>query len=488
MTTKTALVGLVLLLLVGTKAREAAAQVGSRDQVLVEYVIVRFREQAVQLSAGKTEGTLQNLTAEATRTHAYLQELRQPVMLEKYLPSFEAADTLRVSASGSVAKLHDWSRVFKIRFAEPMDFFKVKAKMEALPEVEYVAPPVRVISHAITPNDLHKEGHQWYLPKVQALDAWEITKGSSTIRIVIIDEGVAPHVDINGKLVGGEATYHVSPQTGRNHGLSVAGVAAAQTDNDLGLAGLGWNLMIVPKDYTNGTDAAFDMLDAVLYRSAKIVNCSFHTIIGRGGNTYESYDNPVVRQAVEDVQSAGALVVASAGNPPGAGSLDTVPYEIWPAQYPGVLAVSATNSSDIFPSGYNYGSHVDVSGPAVGIRTLNLNGTYVSVDGTSFSAPLAAATAGLIWTVNPALTAQDVAARIIAGVDDLGPTGYDLQYGHGRLNAYRAVKEALPLQYDNATLSTTTLTGGAHIAGNTTLASGPCSPSPQARSRSSKAR
>ncbi|MCP4412900.1 MAG: peptidase S8, partial [Gammaproteobacteria bacterium] len=94
--------------------------------------------------------------------------------------------------------------------------------------------PIGGIVDDITPDDLHTQGNQWYLTKINSENAWNVSKGSSTTKIAIVDRGVeSNHSDLSNKLTGGDSG------TSGDHGTQVAGVAGAETDNGLGIASLG---------------------------------------------------------------------------------------------------------------------------------------------------------------------------------------------------------------------------------------------------------
>jgi hypothetical protein len=352
------------------------------------------------------------------------------------IPYAKAADTLYINKKGEVKILNDWSQVFTIRIPKSdkntVDIINELNKFE---DVEYAEPPVE-IKFDYTPNDLHEEGYQWYLPKIYAEYAWDITKGSNSIKIAVIEAGVASHDDIDNKLTGGETG------SAGAHGLMVAGVAGCETNNDEGLASLGYNTMVVPRNYgTSANSIAADILDAAdpYEDDADIINCSFKTI-NSNANGYYSYSYQVVEDAIEDAINWGKIVVASAGNPPVGDDLDTVPFTQWPAAYDGVIGVSATNNSDAFPSGYNYGSHVDLSAPGIGIRVLDLNNSFDTVDGTSFSSPLVCALAALVLSNDSNLSRTQIQKTLELSAKDLGTSDRDDYYGHGRINAYEAVR------------------------------------------------
>ncbi|MBU2586445.1 MAG: S8 family serine peptidase [Bacteroidetes bacterium] len=419
----------------------ASAQVTVRDgMVLADYLTVKFKIPVVEMPIGQNRATASDFKSSMQHIRSFFTRFGTDVVFEKVIEHARAEDTLYVTPSGEVKRLHDWSQVFKVVFPQPVDVWKTIKELQKLTEVEYAQPPIQVVSD-LTPNDLHLAGNQWYLPKIRAEQAWDITTGSASIRIALIERGVAPHNDLANKLVAGE-----TGSTG-DHGVMVAGVAGAATNNNLGIASLGWNVLLVPMNRTNETGVDADTRNAAnpggVHR-ANIINCSFKTVTTLPDGRTQSYNYPSMQYAVEDAQAWGALVVASAGNPPPSNDADVVPYTQWPAAYSGVIAVSATNSADQFPSGYNYGNHVDVSGPAIDIQTLYLNNSYIRMDGTSFSAPLTSAIAALIWSVNSNLTATQVANIITSSADDLGPAGWDVHFGYGRINAFRAAAQAAP--------------------------------------------
>jgi thermitase len=124
------------------------------------------------------------------------------------------------------------------------------------------------------------------------------------------------------------------------------------------------------------------------------------------------------------------VVVAAAGNR----GRDVKDY---PAAYANAMAVSATNSGDRLASYSSYGGWVDVAAPGTSILSTKLGGGYKTMSGTSMAAPHVAGLAGLLAAQGR--TASEIRSRIENTARDLGPDGKDRYYGHGRINAYRAV-------------------------------------------------
>jgi subtilisin family serine protease len=134
-----------------------------------------------------------------------------------------------------------------------------------------------------------------------------------------------------------------------------------------------------------------------------------------------------LRRAVEAANRRGVLVVASAGNYGGWGN-----PTVYPAAYPEVLSVGATDRSNRLAYFSSHGPWLDVVAPGMDILTTVPGGSYAEVSGTSFSAPLVAGVAGLLVAEG---LGEDKATRLRATARDLGPQGRDPRYGHGLVDA-----------------------------------------------------
>jgi len=290
------------------------------------------------------------------------------------------------------------------------------------------------------PNDPFFQ-KQWGLEKIDAVNAWKLSKGDGVI-IALVDTGVdLNHPDLSGKIVPGYdyVSSDSYPQDDNGHGTHVAGIAAASTNNQIGVAGLGWNAPIMPVKVLNSSGAGLTSWIAngiigAANHGAKIINLSL------GGDQYSD----LLQSAVNYATGLGALVIAAAGNcgdpstyrSNGCSSFNPT---IYPAANQNVLAVGATDSNDnrgIFSS---YGSFVDVSAPGVNIYSTILNDTYAYASGTSMAAPFVSGLAALVWAENPSLTSYQVGNIIVGTADDLGPAGRDDYFGYGRINAAKAV-------------------------------------------------
>ena len=310
-------------------------------------------------------------------------------------------------------------------------------RLTTRPDVVY-AEPDYIGYPAWEPNDpAYLSGQQWSLRKIRMPQAWDLSRGQGVI-IAVLDTGVdVTHPELQGRLLPGFSyTTDDEDVTDRcGHGTHVTGIIAANTNNGTGIAGVAPDALILPVKvmdryrpeygcYGSYSDFARGILYAV-ERGARVINMSF-------GGTAFSYS---LRDAVAYAAAQGVLLVAAAGN----ANSDTPFY---PAYFEQVMAVAGTDGSDGRYSRSNFGDWIDIAAPATGIYSLYYDGvssTYAYMSGTSMAAPHVAAVAGLLLAQNPGRSATELRAILEGSADDLGDPGWDPYFGHGRLNAYRAL-------------------------------------------------
>ncbi|MEW6061973.1 MAG: S8 family serine peptidase, partial [Bacteroidota bacterium] len=365
------------------------------------------------------------------------------------------------------------------------------------------AEPNMVTRINLEPNDPYfTDGHQWALKNtgqnppagtndadIDADEAWNITTGNSDIIIAILDTGIPmlngslshPDLDDENKIILGSDWTDETDGTVKDnygHGTHVAGIAAAESNNGTGIAGVAWNCKIMPIQvfdaYGSGYFSYFynGVVEAVNYQRNNpgkkvVINYS-----GGGGASQQALD------AVIYANTYGVPIIASAGNEDGGSVLYPAAYS---SSYSNVIAVSSTDANDTFSSFSSQGLQVCVSAPGgygyhqVGyvvyyndatmlgknVYSTTPNYTFnIAVDplyagdpystdvtqnygympGTSMAAPHVSGIAGLILSVNPNLTPSQVRTIIQQSAEDKGTTGFDNYYGYGRVNAARAVK------------------------------------------------
>ena len=355
--------------------------------------------------------------------------------------------------------------------------------LKADPQVIMAEPNYRV--HAMnTPND-QAYPSQWHYPLISLPAAWDLTTGKPEVIVAVIDTGIlAGHPDLAGQLVNGY-DFIADPEQARDgtgidpnpedegdgadlgnssfHGTHVSGTIAATSNNGIGVAGVAWGARIMPLRVL-GVDGgtSYDVDQAIRYAAglandsgtvpgqrADIINMS----LGGAGFSQST------QALINEVTQAGVIIVAAAGN-------EATNAPGYPASYDGVISVSAVDSQRRAAPYSNSGSRIDIAAPG-GDNGIDINGdgypdgvlstggsvatsgtinfVYSFLNGTSMASPHVAGVMALMKSVNPDLTSADIDALLEAGdlSDDLGTTGRDNIFGHGLINAQRAVVAAL---------------------------------------------
>ncbi len=371
--------------------------------------------------------------------------------------------------------------IYQIKYKKNIDVVKKIEQLSKHKEIEYAEP--NLIYHVqLTPNDPLFSPNAWHLynygqsgglvdADIDAPEAWDITTGSSSIRIGILDTGVnythpdlASKVDIlpdadaletntalqncdsgNGEDCDGTPGNDL-PFDVHSHGTEVAGVAAASTNNGIGVSGVCWNCRIVPIKIcfrVVGGGSGCSSTDLIRGIDVGVNNELDILSISSGSLTYDN----LVEMTIDNAYANGIIIVAAAGN-------NNANQLFYPAAYSNVVGVAATNRTDNKWLGSNYANWIDISAPGAAIQTTYLNKPpfYNAFSGTSFSAPIVSGILGLMLSQNPSLTnsqLRDILLNNTDNIDALNPTqcgGSSCAglIGRGRANAYKAVLDALP--------------------------------------------
>ncbi|MET3732328.1 S8 family serine peptidase [Moheibacter stercoris] len=333
-------------------------------------------------------------------------------------------------------------------------------------EIEY-AEKVPIEELMLEPNDFYYvEGGQakTQLTLVRANKAWDITIGNNPLIIVGIAD--TKYEDNHEDLVGKAVSFVPGTVLNIEHETSVAGTVSANTNNNDGIAGIGYNTKLA----ISQTYSVQKLYELAEIPNVRILNASW------GGCTY----SPINAEAYKDLRlNKNVLVVASAGN----GSCGDSNNYVYPASYDYVLSVSSvghTNPVDYYDpvygafswrdvhqnvidplnpeeSTHQHNDKVDIVAPGYHIRILKDNNQYGTAWGTSYSSPMVAGAAALVLSVKPSLTPNQVENILKSTADDIFWIPYNQPYigklGSGRLNVFRAVKTVECLDEDNPKLN-----------------------------------
>ena len=304
-------------------------------------------------------------------------------------------------------------------------------------------------------NDPLYQDEQWYMQRINASRAWALVleeNGSASelapVQVAIIDSGInITHPEFGGRIITG--TNYINPNLGPTddfgHGSHVAGMIGAAVNNGAGIAGVApWVTFDARKVLNNfGSGSIQNVSDSICEAAdagARIINLSLET----------GTPNVDMHRAIQYAHDKGVLLIASTGN------FHPAPVQ-WPAAYPEVMAVAATDYDDQRTTYSSMGSEVEIAAPGgdTGRQILSTwanstvscpggrvgDGDYCYRRGTSMSAALVSGAAALIWGLRPEFSASQVRALLLDSATPIseGPTAV----GRGRLDVHAAVRQVL---------------------------------------------
>ncbi|HEV2733140.1 MAG TPA: S8 family serine peptidase, partial [Terriglobales bacterium] len=288
---------------------------------------------------------------------------------------------------------------------------------------------------------------QWGPQAVSAPAAWGVTSGDASIVIAIVDTGVDDtHPDLASKIVGEYSYVGRSTKDGFGHGTHCAGIAAAATNNDVGIAGMCPNCGILSVKVLDDQGSGYisDVASGITYaasQGARVISLS----LGGSGRS------ETLHSALDYAIANNALPVCAMGN---SGSSSNTPE---PGYWHDCLSVIATDQNGAKASFSNYGIISDVAAPGVAILSTmptypvtlttahGYSMNYDALSGTSMATPMVAGIAGLVLSQNPSLTPVQVAGIIEASSGD--GVSWTPNLAFGVVNALNAVSSAIHSNY-----------------------------------------
>jgi len=479
----------------GPAAENERAITGLRQQGRVTFAAPLFSsngqtmaiipEIVVRMVPGTEMEQLQALCEKAAcRIRKRMEFTEQEYLLEVLGPDAEAV----------FAALDAFNHCPEAEWAAPNTAFQPKLGDQVVPDGAVADRRLRIASAGqdantpgVFPNDeyfpmqwhLYNTGQSGGTPgaDIRAPEAWEITTGDPNIMVAILDCGVdTSHPDLINNLVAGYDFFENDPYpdpalVGETnlHGTACAGLVAAQGNNSIGVTGVTWNCKVMPIRQTqiqpNPTTEAIGAtaLRWAAAQGADIVN-------GRGAT---SYPTPIIHSAIVDITRPGGIGRNGKGCVIVYPAINANSSVYYPARYPEVIAVGATDHRDLRWGYSNYGPELDIMAPGgpyppgsggdvFAIWTTDIAGSsggngiikglpitdYIPFGGTSAAAPIVAGVAALILSVEPNLTNDEVRHFLERSAKDLGEPGRDDYYGWGRVDARAALDMVLARRAD----------------------------------------
>jgi len=306
--------------------------------------------------------------------------------------------------------------------------------LEQLDYVELVEKNYTVnINDFINPNDTHYD-KQWGISPMRLPRAWYNNTGSEAVRVAVLDTGIDnTHNDLQANVNLNDGYNYVEGNTNtmdfNGHGTHVAGIIGAVTNNSLGIAGVMWDVDIIPIKVLgdDGSGSSWGVADGILHAAGlkiarpidpvNVINMSL------GSSSYSS----VIHDAVKQANQEGVIIVAASGN----SGMSTVGY---PARNEEVIAVGALGENLQLAAYSNYGPNQEITAPGSLVLSTIPGGVYQYKSGTSMASPYVAGVAGLAISSG---VPQSLVRHVLNNTAiDLGDENY---YGNGLVNAYWVV-------------------------------------------------
>jgi subtilisin family serine protease/PKD repeat protein len=289
----------------------------------------------------------------------------------------------------------------------------------------------------LTPNDLGGDAQtgtgMWHLYQMDAIQAWDLSTGSANVVVAVTDDAIrTTHPDLAGKFVAGndasdQNSTDPNPCGGNdgNHGTHVAGTVGANTNNNTGIASIGFNISIMPVKIGRCSDgsltAGYEGLAWAANNGADVINMSW------GGGGTSNFGQNTCNAAFNQ----GSILVAAAGN-------DGNTSLLYPAAYNNVIAVASTTTDDSRSSFSQFGTWISISAPGSRIRSTVANNGYDRYDGTSMASPNTSGLLGLMKSYAPNATNADLISCLYSSADPVASNAG--QMGAGRINAFAALQ------------------------------------------------
>jgi Subtilase family/Secretion system C-terminal sorting domain len=353
---------------------------------------------------------------------------------------------------------------YMVDLPKAQNVFQIANSFDSQQGINYAQPNfIFTGKNHFVPSDLHF-ADQWYLDQesdadIDAPEAWDCTRASANEVVALIDATgfKLTHDELERKMVSPYCAVNdnnepIVQNSLERHGTLCAGVAAATSNNEKGVASIGFHSRLMPirigydfvgNQFTTSSEIILRAAQHILQSDQQIVAVSNSFGLGVWANT-----DPI-RQVYESMRTQcrsglGAVVLASTGD-------DTLVSQAqYPCFFPNVIGVGASDQYDNRAVFSNYGDSCDLVAPGVDIYSTDYSNHYEYFSGTSAACPMAAGVVSLIASIYPDWTSDQLAERLCRSCDKVGsytfmnmqayPFGtWNNEMGYGRINAFQAV-------------------------------------------------
>jgi subtilisin family serine protease len=383
------------------------------------------------------------------------QEQNQPgEILVKFKPDLSQNEIIAVVAQYGTAIMEYNAEidVYRLTILSDSSITEVVNLFANDPRCEYAEPNAIGQRSEFFPNDTFFP-RQWYLDNtgqtggtpdadIDAVEGWQITRGSSAIVVAVLDTGIdSDHPEFQGRILRGYdyVNNDDDPEDDHSHGTYVSGIIAANADNNFSIAGIDHNVQILPVKVLDdrGDGTVFELSQGLIFaaeQGARVINMSLQN--------YPT-DSTTLNDALQFARDAGAILIASAGNG-GIGYADVS----GPGASPLTISVGATDHNDARADFSGTGKALDLVAPGVDLPTVLFDSNednFTPFSGTSAAAPVVSGIATLLLSLDDSLTHNQVLIILAGTSEDLvGPADKDTKgrddfFGYGRVNMKKAL-------------------------------------------------
>jgi thermitase len=378
-------------------------------------------------------GTMVQSPSAVERLIVRLHEPLRPALSNSSYREIAATDVRSIQDTGSL------SGVYTLGYDSTDAAAEALRSLEHSPSVVWIEPDY-LLEYAFSQSDSLAQDQVW-IDSIDLHAAWNITTGSPTVIVAVVDSGVSQtHPDLQGKVLPGYdfLNDHPEPVDEVGHGTAVAGIIGARGGDGSGITGVAMDTMILPVK-VGSVDGS--PISAIAAGTVWAVDQGAHVINLSLGSDFPS---EALHDAMRYAYERGVPVIAAAGNEP-----TSISY---PGAYPETISVGASTAWGTLTGFTSRANRVDIVAPGTSVLTTWSGGpegdTWAHVTGTSFAAPMVSGTVALLLALDPALSIEGLRSLVTETAIPVGDPDPEPGAGAGQLDAGAALSGFLARAFD----------------------------------------